>query len=98
MARLRQRVVKRDLAVLTKNAPLKFEPSDWAGFYLALGWRAAQIRYFPDEGLKRRRSMPLPFLKRWGIRLKLAFSSPRKRDEFRKLMGFALLEPASQGL
>jgi methyltransferase (TIGR00027 family) len=76
-----------------QNAPFKFEPEDWFRFFESHGWRSRDVRYFADEAdrLKRPPQFPLYVKLLWAIRS--FFMSRQRRDAFRTLAGYALLEP-----
>lgn len=74
------------------NAPLRFRPGDWLGFFAARGWTAKEIRYLVAEGEKRRRPPPLP---RWMVHLFRLMSRDRAKA-MRENYGFALMIPAAK--
>jgi methyltransferase (TIGR00027 family) len=80
-----------------KNAPFRFEPKDYFGFFANIGWRPGEIRYFAIEGKRLRRRPPFPFLLRLLTRVAGLFASPRRRREMQQYAGFVLFEPADQG-
>jgi methyltransferase (TIGR00027 family) len=86
--KMRARRMKRKM----QNAPFKFEPDDWFGFFEAHGWQCAEMRYLADETKRLRRKMPLPLaaLAYFALRQLLR---PCQRDALRKYAGYALLEP-----
>jgi methyltransferase (TIGR00027 family) len=47
-----------------KNAPFRFFPADWIGFFENLGWKPKKIQYNGETGRRLGRPMPLPFLGR----------------------------------
>jgi methyltransferase (TIGR00027 family) len=91
MMRFRQTQIGRKM----QNAPLKFWPEDWAGFFASHGWRCKEIRYLSEEGDRLRRQPKLPFLMRAVFAVRYIFASPEQRARFRKYMGYARLERAS---
>lgn len=72
-----------------KNAPFRFFPEDWTGFFLKAGWRQRDISYLVAESLKWGRAIPLPW---WGRLLKV-FASRKRIDDFEKFMAYVVLEP-----
>ncbi len=88
MMRFRQTQIGRKM----QNAPLKFWPEDWAGFFASHGWRCKEIRYLSEEGdrLRRQPKVPLPILA--AVAVRYIFSSPEGRARFRKYIGYARLE------
>jgi O-methyltransferase involved in polyketide biosynthesis len=75
-----------------QNAPFKFEPDDWFGFFSAHGWQCAEMRYLADETKRLQRKIPLPLAALAYFALRQLFQ-PSRRDAFRKYAGYALLEP-----
>jgi methyltransferase (TIGR00027 family) len=83
----------RAMKAKMQNAPFKFEPADWFGFFEAHGWRRKELRYLAEEAERLKRPMQLPLWRRliwavWGL-----FLSKERREGFQKLVGYALLEP-----
>jgi methyltransferase (TIGR00027 family) len=77
-----------------RNAPFRFLPEDWFGFFSAHGWRCNELRYLPEEAQRLNRPLPLPPLMRMMWRVRGLFASQERRKAFRKFAGYALLEPA----
>ena len=50
------------------NAPFRFRPGDWFGFFAIHGWRPREVRYLPEEGIRLGRTAPLPRRMRWMLR------------------------------
>jgi len=75
-----------------QNAPFKFDPGDWFGFFQAHGWHCAEMRYLADESDRLRRKMPLPLAALVYFALRQLFR-PSERGTLRKYAGYALLEP-----
>jgi len=69
------------------NAPLRFRPDDWLGFFAARGWTAKEIRYLVAEGEKHHRPPPVP---RWMMLIVRIMS--RSRRQLRENYGFVLME------
>jgi methyltransferase (TIGR00027 family) len=76
-----------------RNAPFKFAPQDWFGFFEQHGWRCKEMRYLAEEARRLKRPMQFPFWKKliWAARSR--FLTQQQRDDVQKLAGFALLEP-----
>jgi len=77
----------------TQDAPFKFKPADWFGFFREHGWILKEIRYFTDEGKRLKRPPRLPLLLKIGMKGRTLFASRRQREALRKTAGYALLEP-----
>jgi methyltransferase (TIGR00027 family) len=89
-SRRRQAMAKR-----MENAPFRFEPDDWFGFFREHGWPLREVRYLAEEGVRLGRPMPVPLptpaASRLLLRLRGLLSS-RGRDELRRFAGYGLLE------
>jgi methyltransferase (TIGR00027 family) len=85
-AMVRARGVGRTL----KNAPLRFGPADWEGFFRSHGWRMREARYLPIEGERLGRPFPMPL---WFVPVH-ALLPRRAREAIRRMMGYIRLEPA----
>jgi len=77
-------------AVAAGNAPFLFAPADSPAFFARLGWREIEFRSGLEEAHRLKREMPMMWLWRFLGR----FGSPQKREEFRRLSGYILLERA----
>jgi methyltransferase (TIGR00027 family) len=78
-----------------KAAPFKFRPSDWFAFFESHGWRAAEVRYLPEESARRGRPPPLPRRIRWLMKLLGPLVPAARRDGFRRSLAYVLLQPKS---
>lgn len=72
------------------NAPMRFGPAESTAFFAPHGWREAEFRSTWDESLRLRRTLRLAWL--WNALGKLG--GKRKREQFRRFSGIALLERA----
>ena len=79
---------KKDL----ENAPMKFSPPDWFGFFKEHGWRARETRFLIDESERMGRSTPKP----WWAHLLMYLPFAKPSDEYRKMVAYVLLEPNSE--
>jgi methyltransferase (TIGR00027 family) len=81
-----------------QNAPFKFAPGDWFGFFKRRGWQTKEIRYFTEEAERLGRPFPAP----WALRLLMALSRlwlpEQQRQAMRRFAGYALLERVSAAL
>lgn len=73
-----------------ENAPFRFQPSDWFGFFREHGWPPKEIRYLPEEG--RRLGRPPPASVRVMFGLRGLLMSAERREGLRQFTGYALLE------
>lgn len=78
-----------------RNAPFKFAPKDWFGFFAEHGWRPKQVRYLAEEAERLKRPVELPAIMRVLFMIRWLLSSPQRRQTFRKLAGYSLLERAA---
>jgi methyltransferase (TIGR00027 family) len=70
------------------NAPFRFAPADSTDFFRPFGWREREFRSMIEESHRLRREMPLA----WLWRLMSHLQPAAKREKFRRMGGFALLE------
>lgn len=76
--------------VAAANAPFQFGPAESTEFFRPLGWRELEWRPLFEEGLRLGRTMR--FARFWKL---LGTLAPRKkREEFKRFSGIALLERA----
>lgn len=78
-----------------QNAPFKFKPDDWFGFFAQHAWRPKEIRYLAEEADRLHRPIALPFWTKAFGAIRTLFASKERRAEFKKFSGYVLLEPAS---
>jgi methyltransferase (TIGR00027 family) len=84
---------RRQMARKMQNAPFKFEPGDWTGFFDRHGWACKEMRYLADEAERLRREMPLSLVSKAYLSVRQLFLPQKRRESFRKFAGYALLEP-----
>jgi methyltransferase (TIGR00027 family) len=75
-------------AVSAGNAPFLFAPADSSAFFASLGWREVEFRSGLEEAHRLKREMRMMWLWRFLGR----FGSPQRREEFRRMNGYLLLE------
>jgi methyltransferase (TIGR00027 family) len=80
-----------------KNAPFRFEPADYFGFFREHGWRPKEIRYIAAEGERLNRPQPSPRSATMSSRLREFFISRGRREARGKSAAYVLFEPASGG-
>ncbi len=78
---------------MMRNAPFKFAPKDWFGFFGEHGWRSREVRYLAEESVRLHRPIPLPRLARTLLKIRWLFASKERQAAFRKYAGYVLLEP-----
>jgi methyltransferase (TIGR00027 family) len=77
-----------------QNAPMKFWPSDWFGFFRQHGWQPRETRYLIDESERLQRPLPVPRAMRVLFTIRGIFSSRKTRAGYRKFMAYVMLERA----
>jgi len=78
-----------------ENAPFLFEPEDYFGFFMRLGWKPKETRYFATEAEQLHRPAPFPYVARVTMRILGFFASPERRRKMKQYAGFVLFEPTS---
>jgi methyltransferase (TIGR00027 family) len=72
-----------------RNAPFRFFPRDWFGFFASHGWRARETRYLGEASLRYGRALPMP----WWYSLMRVLIPREKQSSVRRLAAYVLLEP-----
>jgi methyltransferase (TIGR00027 family) len=85
----RSRARKRHM----KNAPFRFNPVDWFGFFEQYGWRPQEIRYFADESRRLNRAIPLRGTLKIMIRLLALSVFNKRKDALRESAGYVMFGP-----
>jgi methyltransferase (TIGR00027 family) len=70
------------------NAPFRFAPAENTAFFAPFGWREAEWRSQFHEGIRLKRTFPMAWV--WNFLSR--FMGNRKREEFKRFSGIALLE------
>jgi O-methyltransferase involved in polyketide biosynthesis len=76
-----------------RNAPFRFDPADWFGFFGQHGWKAGEKRFLAEECVRLGRRIPLPALLLAWMKIRRRFLSPKRQDTMRKFAGYIVLEP-----
>jgi hypothetical protein len=76
-----------------RNAPFRFTPLDWFGFFASHGWRPREVRYLFEEAKRLDRRVPLPWFWRLWIGIVRSLVSPARRERMNRLAAFVKLEP-----
>lgn len=87
--KFRQRLLGKRM----QNAPFKFKPEDWFGFFEKHGWRRKEIRYLAEEGDRLRRPMRLPIALKIISGIRMRFASKERQAALKRFAGYALLVP-----
>ncbi|MGA7792788.1 MAG: SAM-dependent methyltransferase [Candidatus Acidiferrales bacterium] len=91
VVKYRHGVVRKEM----KNAPFKFKPEDWFGFFREHGWRCKEIRYLAEEADRLHRPIQLPLYVKVILGIRGLFASKQRRAAFKKFAGYAMLEPGT---
>jgi methyltransferase (TIGR00027 family) len=75
-----------------QNAPFKFMPKDWFGFFESHGWRPQRVGYLAEEAERLGRPITLPGLMGAMMKIRALFASKERRAAFRKFQAYVLLE------
>jgi methyltransferase (TIGR00027 family) len=84
---------KRQFGDRMRNAPFKFAPDDWLGFFEKHGWQCRQIRYLAEEAQRLKRQIQLPAWQALIANTQQLFMPKARREAFRRIAGHILLEP-----
>jgi methyltransferase (TIGR00027 family) len=76
-----------------RNAPFRFTPQDWFGFFASHGWRPRELRYLLDEAKRLDRPMPLPWFWRPWMAIVRSLASPPRRERMDRFAAYVMLEP-----
>jgi len=74
--------------VAAGNAPFRFAVADTGAFFAPLGWREVVFRSVAEEAHRLGREMRLM----WFWRFLNRFAPPARREEFRRMSGYVMLE------
>lgn len=80
---------KRRMRRGMENAPFKFTPSDWLGFFEQHGWRLTDLKYLVEEAKRLQRPITFPLL----VRIRSLFVSGEQRKKF---LGYCLFQPGAE--
>lgn len=70
-----------------KNAPFRFMPADYFGFFTSRNWKIEEIRYIPEVAHEVGRPYPRP----WYAPILGLFMSKEMRATFQKISGYMIL-------
>lgn len=76
-----------------RNAPFKFAPKDYFGFFAGHGWHLREIRYLAEEADRLRRPIQFPPI----LRIRRLFASKKRQASFRKFQGYVLFGNQNHG-
>jgi O-methyltransferase involved in polyketide biosynthesis len=77
---------------MMRNAPFRFEPEDWFGFFRQHGWEQKEIHYFGDEARRYRRWPTSSLVRRLMWIVMGALASKERREAMRTMAGYVLLQ------
>jgi methyltransferase (TIGR00027 family) len=84
---------RRRVRAAMRKAPFKFAPGDWFEFFRGHGWQVKEMRYYPQEGARYSRRMPIPAVARLLLAISRRWMSAERLEDLSKFGGYALLEP-----
>ena len=84
---------RKGLESKMQNAPFKFFPGDWFGFFREHGWQSKEVRWLAAEGERLQRPIPLPPFARFAVDFWSFFMTEERREALKKFAGYVLLEP-----
>ena len=84
---------RQGMTQVMQNAPFRFEPADFFGFFREQGWQPKEIRYTAEEAERLHRAVPLPWPIRLWYRIVISFMSAERRAATKRYMGYVLFEP-----
>ena len=76
-----------------RNAPFRFTPQDWFGFFASHGWHPREMRYLFDEARRLGRPIPLPWFWRLWVGIVRSLVSPARRERMNRFAAYVMLEP-----
>lgn len=79
-----------------QNAPFKFAPADWFGFFEDHGWKRREVRYLLDEAHRHKRRIDLPLIAKLITGARQTLMTKAQRDAAQKFAGYILLGPDTQ--
>lgn len=74
-----------------RNAPFRFAPEDWFGFFKNHGWVPREIKYLQEESIRLHRKVPLPW---WASVLRTFLNSERAKKH-QRFTGYVIFEKAN---
>ncbi|HTV60314.1 MAG TPA: SAM-dependent methyltransferase [Verrucomicrobiae bacterium] len=89
--KFRLRMTRRTL----RNAPFKFNPGDWLGFFAAHGWHCRELRYLAEEGERLQRPLRFPLRLKLILGFRSLFASRERRKAFRRFAAYIMLDRAT---
>jgi methyltransferase (TIGR00027 family) len=84
---------QRQIGNRLRNAPFKFAPADWFGFFEDHGWRQREVRYLLEEAQRHKRWIDLPLFAKIVTVARQALMTKKQRETIQKFAGYILLEP-----
>jgi methyltransferase (TIGR00027 family) len=87
--------VRRGVRQKMQNAPFKFAPKDWFGFFEGHGWRPKRVVYLTEEAEHLGRPIQLPGFLGTAMKIRSLFLSEQRRAALRKFQAYVLLGPGT---
>lgn len=83
--------VRLGLRMNMENAPFRFDPGDYFGFFRSRGWVAAEVRYITDAAKAHNRRLDAPL--RFRLSLLRLLLSRSQREALNRSAAYVLFEP-----
>lgn len=87
---------RKGMARAMQNAPFRFEPADFFGFFRERGWQPKVTRYLAEEAEQLHRPLIFPWPFQLWIKLVTFFLPAEKRAAMKRFMGYVLMEPLAR--
>lgn len=84
---------ERKRARVMRNAPFRFFPDDWFGFFETRGWKPSEMRFVGEEARSVGRRAPLP---RW-LRMLRLFAGRRRRAAWDRTAAYVVYQRCDEG-
>jgi methyltransferase (TIGR00027 family) len=84
----RERLMARKI----QNAPFKFKPKDWFGFFEEHGWHCKEARYLAEEAKRLHRPIRSPLFTRMILTIRGLLASGKRRAALRRSAAYIVLE------
>jgi len=79
-----------------QNAPFKFIPTDWFGFFKAQGWQATEMRYYAEVCEDYQRPAPYPWYLKTFFHMMRPFTPLETQKKLRRYAGYGLVIPITE--
>ncbi len=84
---------RRRRSMKMKNAPFKFAPEDWFGFFAQHGWHPREVRYLGEEADRLNRPLRFPPALQIWIGIRKLFAGKEALAGIKRFQGYTIYEP-----